>query len=176
MESIQIGNPRGYTSDMRRRDAGITLVEVAAAITILGIVVALLVPAWHHGSRLDQVLACQGNLRALHQAQSKAPPPGARDLGSAYWVRLTKTSPPLVAAEALRCPLLRLPQAPECHYFGPPSDPAKVDGADPIGCDLPINHSDDGAQGGNILLKSGEVLTDHIGVWLGATRGGKCRP
>ena len=161
---------------MRRNDAGITIVEVAAAITILGILIALLVPALQNSSRFDQVLACQGNLRALHQAQSKAPPPETQDLGSAYWTRLTRTSPPLVTAETLRCPLLNLPQAPECHYFGPPSDPAKLDAKDPIGCDLPINHSADGAQGGNILLRSGEVVTDHTGIWLGATRAGKCRP
>jgi hypothetical protein len=161
---------------MRRRDAGITIVEVAAAVTLLAIAVALVVPAWHRSARFQKVLACQENLRALYQARSKAPPPGVNDLGSAYWVRLTKTSPPLVAAETLRCPLLHLPEAPACQYFGPASDPAKLDAKDPIGCDLPPSHSDDGSQGGNVLLNSGEVVTDHTGIWLGSTRGGKCRP
>ena len=161
---------------MRRRDAGITIVEVAAAITIVGIIVALLVPAWMRSARFEKVLACQGNLRTLHQAASKAPAPGADELGRAYWVRLTKTSPPLVSAETLRCPLVHHPEAPACQYFGPTSDPAKFDAKDPIGCDMPPNHSEDGGQGGNILLKSGEVVTDHTGIWLGATRSGKCRP
>ena len=161
---------------MRRRDAGITIVEVAAAITIVGIIVALLVPAWMRSARFEKVLACQGNLRALHHAASQAPPPGADELGRAYWVRLTKTSPPLVAAETLRCPLVHHPDAPACQYFGPPSDPAKLDAKDPVGCDFPLSHSEDGGQGGNILLKSGEVVTDHTGIWGGATRSGKCRP
>jgi len=55
-------------------------------------------------------------------------------------------------------------------------DPAKLDAKDPIGCDMPQSHSEDGGQGGNVLLKSGEVVTDHTGIWAGATRSGKCRP
>lgn len=159
---------------MRRRDAGITIVEVTAAITIVGIVIALLVPAWVRSARFDKVLGCQGNLRTLHQA--KAAPPGPDEFGGAYWVRLTKTSPPLVAADALRCPLFQLPDAPACQYLGPAADPSKLDAKDPLGSDLEHNHSSDGKQGGNVLLNSGEVVTDHTGIWGGATRSGKCRP
>jgi hypothetical protein len=54
--------------------------------------------------------------------------------------------------------------------------PAKLDAKDPIGCDQPLSHSENGGQGGNILLKSGEVVTDHTGIWFGAARSGKCRP
>ena len=161
---------------MRRRDAGITIVEVAAAVTLIAIVIALLIPAFARSARFDHVLACQGNLRALHQASSQAPAPGADQLGSAYWVRLTKTSPPLITGQQLRCPLVQLPEAPECQYLGPASDPAKLDAKEPVGCDNPNNHSEDGGQGGNVLLKSGEVVTDHTGIWLGAVRSGKCRP
>jgi hypothetical protein len=161
---------------MRRRDAGITIVEVAAAVTLVGIVLALLLPAWVRSARFEKVLACQENLRALHHASSTAPAPGADHLGSAYWVRLTKTSPPLVSEKTLRCPLVQQPEAPECQYLGPASDPAKSEAKEPIGCDATHNHSEDGGQGGNVLLKSGEVVTDHTGIWLGATRSGKCRP
>lgn len=161
---------------MRRHDAGVTIVEITAAITVVGIAVALLIPAWIRSSRFDKVLACQGNLRTLHQAQAKAPPPGPEDFGRAYWVRLTKTSPPLVQPTALRCPLVHAADAPPCQYLGPATDPSKFDGKDPIGCDMEYNHSADGKQGGNVLLKSGEVVTDHTGIWGGATRQGKCRP
>ena len=44
------------------------------------------------------------------------------------------------------------------------------------GCDLERNHSDDAKKGGNILLKNGEVRTDHMGIWSTAIRSGKCRP
>lgn len=159
-----------------RRDAGITIVEVAAAVTLVGIVVALLVPAWSRSNRFDQVLACQQNLHTLHKAQLSAPAPGPDQLGGAYWVRLTKTSPPLVDASRLRCPLVHAADAPACQYLGPSRDPAGADAKDPIGSDLQLSHSPDEKQGGNVLLKSGAVVSDHTGIWGAATRHGKCRP
>lgn len=159
-----------------RRNAGVTIVEVAAAVTIVGIIIAILIPIWNRSARFEKVLACQGNLRTLHQASQKAPAPRAEEFGSAYWVRLTKASPPLVEESALRCPLFHGPDAPACQYLGPSQHPEKIDPKDPLGCDLERNHSDDGKQGGNVLLKSGEVVTDHTGIWGGATRQGKCRP
>lgn len=159
---------------MRRRGAGITLVEITAAVTLLGIVIALLIPAVSRGNRIEKVLACQGNLRAMHQAQLQAPAPGPKQLGSVYWLRLAETKPPLLSADRLHCPLVEDP-AP-CDYFGPGADPAALQPKDALGCDNPRNHSDDGKQGGNVLLKSGEVLTDHTAIWAGAARQGKCRP
>ena len=161
---------------MRRRNAGITLVEVTAAITIVGIVLALLVPAMTRSSRIDDVLACRSHLKTLYEAQLKAPAPGPKEYGRAYWERLAKSTPPLVTADALRCPLNDEPDAPACHYYGPAGDFSKFADKDPIGCDMDRNHSDDGKQGGNVLLKSGAVVTDHTGVWGTALRSGKCRP
>ena len=66
--------------------------------------------------------------------------------------------------------------APPCHYYGPAGDLSKYDDKDPIGCDMERNHSDDGKQGGNVLLRSGAVTTDHTGIWGTAMRSGKCRP
>src|SRR5204863_10145011 len=80
-----------YTRFMRRRavgERGITLVEIAAAVTIVGILVALLLPAWVCSSRFQKVLACEGHLHALYEAQVKAPAPGSKQLGSGYWARL----------------------------------------------------------------------------------------
>jgi len=167
---------RRYTPIMRRRDGGITLVEVTAGLTIVGIILALLVPAMARSSRIDDVLACRGHLKTLYEAQLKAPAPGPKEYGRAYWERLAKTTPPLVTAESLRCPLNDAPDAPPCHYYGPAGDFSKFTDKDPIGCDMEHNHSDDGKQGGNVLLKSGAVTTDHTGIWGSATRSGKCRP
>lgn len=161
---------------MRPRERGITVVEVLAAITILGIVVSLLTPALLRGARHQKILVCGAHLKSLHQAQSAAPPQGPRDTGRAYWIRLTKTAPPLVSPDVLRCPFVEAPEAPACQYYGPGGEVSKYEAKDPIGCDMELNHSEDGKEGGNVLLKSGEVVTDHTGVWGTATRSGKCRP
>jgi hypothetical protein len=161
---------------MRRRDAGITLVEVTAAVTVAGIVLALLLPAMARSSRVNDVLACRGHLKTLYEAQLKAPAPGPKEYGRAYWQRLATSTPPLVSAETLRCPLVDVPDAPPVHYCGPAGDLSKYGEKDPIGCDFEHNHSDDGKQGGNVLLKSGAVATDHTGIWGTALRSGKCRP
>lgn len=161
---------------MRRREAGITLVEVSAAVTMVGVVIALLIPAMSRGSRLDKILECRGHFKALHQAQEKAPAPGAKEYGRAYWARLAGGPAPLVTADALRCPFVEAPDAVPPHYLGPAGDVSKLEAKDPLGSDFDRNHSEDGKQGGNVLLKSGEVVTDHTGVWASATRFGKCRP
>jgi hypothetical protein len=157
-------------------EGGITLVEVAAGVTLVGIVVALLIPAMSRASRFQRVLECAGHLRTMHGAASQAPPPGAKEIGSAYWIRLSETTPPLLSKETLRCPLVDSADPAASHYQGPCEDPAKAGQKEPIGCDLEHNHSDDGQEGGNVLLKNGEVLTDRQGVWLSATRQAKCRP
>lgn len=161
---------------MSRRDAGITLVEVAAAVTLLGIVVALLVPSIARSSRFQKVLACEANLHTLHSAQAKDYKMGMKERGQEYWTRLTTQTPRQVSPDALRCPLVTDAAAPPCHYLGPVADPSKLEDKDPIGCDLEHNHSDDGKEGGNVLLKSGEVVTDRTGLWNSAARQGKCRP
>jgi hypothetical protein len=159
---------------MRRRKAGVTLVEVTAGVTLLGIVVALVIPAITRSSRFQKVLECRGHLRDMHQAQAKLPAPGPKELGGAYWTRLASANPPLVSADKLRCPLYSAATSSGCDYLGPAEDPAKIGEKDPIGADAAHNHSDDGKEGGNVLLKSGEVVTDRTGIWGSAGR--RCRP
>ena len=161
---------------MSRRDAGITLVEVAAAVTLLGIVVALIVPSIARSSRFQKVLACEANLRLLHGAQTNYYKPGMKERGQEYWTRLADQTPPLVSADALHCPFVTGAGTRRCHYLGPVAEPFKLEAKDPLGCDLEDNHSDDGKEGGNVLLKSGEVVTDRTGLWNSAARQGKCRP
>lgn len=161
---------------MPSRERGLTLVEVLVLVLALLIVVVLVLPAIGQVSRRDKVARCIGNLQALHRAQASAEPPGAR-LGFDYWLRLRNATPPLIGPEALRCPLVDRPDAPECQYQGPRGDPAALQGVHPIGCDLEVNHSPDMKQGGNVLLKSGEVVTEKGdgGLWAD-TRTKYCRP
>ena len=155
---------------------GLTLVEVLVVAMALLIVVVLVLPAIAQVSRRDKVARCIGNLQTLHRAQASAGAPGAK-LGVDFWLRLRTAQPPLVGPEALRCPLVDRPDAPECQYLGPRADPAALKDLHPIGCDAEVNHSPNMRQGGNVLLKSGEVLTEKGdgGLWTDA-RTKYCRP
>ncbi len=161
---------------MRRRDAGITLVEISAAVVVIVIIVAILVPVMTRAGRLERLQACQGHLRTMFDAQAKAPPSPTQETGRAYWVRLTQTQPPLLDPSALKCPFVETPDAAFCQYYGPMVDVSKAEPKDAIGCDMPGNHSDDGKQGGNVLLKSGAIVTDHTGAWASAIGGRQCGP
>jgi hypothetical protein len=161
---------------MRRRDAGITLVEISAGVILVAIVVSLLTPILVRAGRLEKLQACQGHLHAMYEAQAKAPAKDVQDVGRAYWVRLTQTQPPLIDPSILKCPFVDGPDAPYCQYYGPGGDVTKVIPNDPIGSDMVTNHSDDGKQGGNVLLKSGSVVTDHTGAWGRAIQDRKVIP
>ncbi|HZE98648.1 MAG TPA: type II secretion system protein [Planctomycetota bacterium] len=161
---------------MRHREAGITLVEIVAAVTIIGILSALLIPLSIKAGRYENLKLCQDNLRTLYAAQAKAPPTPTQEYGRAYWVRLTQMQPPLLSPDRLRCPFVDGADAPFCQYFGPAGDIVKYDAKDPIGCDMELSHSDDGRQGGSVVLKNGDVVTDHTGAWGSAQHGGRCRP
>jgi type II secretory pathway pseudopilin PulG len=161
---------------MSRRDAGITLVEISAAVVVVAIILAILLPVMARAGRLERLQACQGHLHAMFEAQAKAPPEPIQASGRAYWGRLTQTQPPLLDPSVLKCPFVDAADAPYCQYYGPAGDITNYDPKDPIGCDIETNHSDDGSQGGNVLLKSGSVVTDHTGAWGAALRGRKCAP
>jgi hypothetical protein len=77
----------------------------------------------------------------------------------------------------LKCPFnAAIPEAPFCQYLGPVSEIDKLAPKDPIGCDLDQSHSPDRKQGGNLLLKSGEVVNDYQSLWATTIQTGKCRP
>jgi len=161
---------------MSRRQAGITLVEIMAAATIVAILLALLIPIQARAARYDKLKKCQDHLHTMYEAQSKAPPTKTQEIGRAYWVRLTQTTPPLLAPDVLKCPFVEEPNAPFCQYYGPSGDISKLEAKDPIGCDMDQNHSEDRKQGGNLLLKSGDVVTDHTSLWATTIQMGRVRP
>src|SRR6516164_5120894 len=128
---------------MSRRDAGITLVEILAAVTVVAVVLAVLIPVQARAARYQNLKLCQDHLHTLYDAQAKAPPSKVQETGRAYWVGLTKTTPPLVSADVLKCPFVDEPDAPFCQYLGPEGEIAKLKPKDPIGCDMEQNHSAD---------------------------------
>ena len=163
-----------------RPPGGFTLIEVLVGVLAVVIVLALFLPAWSRARRHGRIAACMDHLRQLHRAESAwesahpGDPPGA---GKAYWTKLAKGTSPLADRKILACPLASPPEGPDgCAYWGPAGDTAKMDPADPLGCDAPDNHGEHGHEGGNVLRKSGEVLNDNREIWWGAAKRGKCSP
>ena len=139
------------------------------AIVMIGILAALLLPAYstaiRHGklasdvSNLKQLWTMQANYMATFGAQGggKLMPP---DTGSEFWTRLTKTSPPLIdpsLGDIYDCPLSPAPGSVDHgEYRGPASDVNTYGDADPVGADIDGNHGP--GQGGIVLRKSGDAM------------------
>jgi hypothetical protein len=142
-----------------RQDRGITLIEVAVAAMLVLTAAAVLIPTFLRSRRHERLVECRTHLETLYKAQLA---PGERPLlGTAYWTRLVQASPPAVDAAALRCPLASDEAQLPCDYLGPRQDPSKLTPEDPLGCDASDNHGPHGREGGNVLMKSGEVRTLH---------------
>lgn len=161
---------------------GFTLVEVLLVVVVLTILLALILPAFGRARRQERVELCAAHLKTLHQAQLShyaRAAVAAPELGGAYWGNLGKTSPPLVQPETLTCPLDSAETPEPIQYLGPAVDPRTQAKDVPIGCDRPVNHSDSGREGGNVLMKSGSVVNDNTvgeaGLW-GTAAGRACRP
>lgn len=152
------------------RRAGFTLVELLAAGMAVLVAVCLFVPVLTAGSRSARIEDCASRLKTLHQAAASLP--GEAPAGRAYWTRLV---PGKVEAGKLRCPLADEHPLEDSDYLGPAKTEGKFDGEHPLGCDVSTNHSPDGKQGGNVLLRSGRVVTDHTLLWRSAIHG-DCKP
>ncbi len=163
---------RRYTEIRMRqkRRAGITLVELLAAGMAVLVAACVFVPVLTAGGRRARIEDCSSRLKTLYQAAASLP--GEAPAGRAYWTRL---APEKVAPGTLRCPLADLHPLPDSDYLGPAKPEGKLEGDLPLGCDVPSNHSPDGNQGGNVILRSGQVVTDHTLLWRAATHG-DCKP
>ena len=164
------------------RRAGRTLVEYLVVLVIIAIAAVLFIPPYSRSLRQDKIDRCAGNLRRLHRAQQdflSRNPASAPATGKAYWLRLSQGTSPILdspGGEVLRCPLLGRGDAGECQYLGPAGDPSALKDSDPLGCDETFNHSPNDREGGNVLLRSGEVRTGASDLWWQATRGRRCSP
>jgi hypothetical protein len=141
------------------RESGLTLAEVFVGAMALIVVLAVLIPVGVRSSRLDALKRCVGNLQTLHRAMSADPASASAPLGSAHWTRLP------VDPSVHRCPLAEPVPGRTCDYLGPARPTASLGPDSVIGCDDPDNHGEHGREGGNVLRKSGEVLTDNGPVW-----------
>ncbi len=158
---------------------GITLVEIVVAVVALAVLAMLFLPPLARALRHKKVEACAANLRTLHRAQAEYAarhPAAPSGMGRAFWTRLSGENPPLVDDSVYACPVYGAPKRNKCQYLGPGGDAARLLETDPLGCDEIFNHSPNGREGGNVLLKSGAVRTDNEGFWRSCIHEGKCRP
>jgi type II secretory pathway pseudopilin PulG len=165
-----------------RRDRGLTLAELLVVLVLLMILASLLIPAISRSIRHDKIETCASNLKFLRDAQEayiSRHPAGASELGKSFWLKLSRTSPPLVDPSDRKvylCPLREDPEGTECHYLGPAVNVTTLGPEDPLGCDELLNHSPRGKEGGNVVLKSGAIVTGQTDVWGQCTKRGRCRP
>jgi type II secretory pathway pseudopilin PulG len=158
--------------DVRGR-ARNALPTVVVSVVVIGVLAALLLPAAGHATRTGKTASCCSNLKQLWtmQANYRAQFGGRdklmpTDTGSAFWVRLTKTDPPLIdesLSDIFDCPVSPEVGSPaNCEYLGPSEDVNTYADGDPVGaCD----HGDDGII---VIRKSGDVMlyarTDPVAI------------
>ncbi len=156
---------RYHGAMIHRRDRGFTAVELLVVIIVVGLGLALTVPALLRGSRNKRLATCESRLRALYDAETafrarsgKGPPAK----GSAYWAEILG---PGADPEALTCPL-----SGRDRYRGPADDPTNLPPLAPIGGDRPGSHG--AGEGGFLLLRNGEVRAclEAIPDWIGAEK------
>ena len=141
-----------------RATSGLTLAGILVLVSLAALLLGLLLPLGAYSGRHDGLMRCRGHLQALHRAQGD--PKAATDappLGAAYWMRLASPPLSLVEPAALRCPLFDADRP--CDYRGPARPPGALPPQAAIGSDDPINHDAHGRMGGNVLRKSGDVVT-----------------
>jgi hypothetical protein len=136
-------------------------------VLVVAVIAGLLVPAIVEAKAKVRITSCASNLRHMYTMQmtyamqfggeTKEYP---TETGSAFWLKLTKTTPPLLdkdVVEILLCPVLGTTALGTCEYLGPSQAYKSIAGGDPVGADRKANHQRYG--GGNILRKSGDVLS-----------------
>ena len=172
------------TPKRRRRGGGFTLVELLVVIVILGILMALLLPAIARALRRARVLNCANNLAQLWKMENvymASPLHGGpnrmypSETGGAFWLKLNTIDPPLIddfALDIFACPVVggRGIKG-ETDYLGPRSDIHFLLDRDYVGSDRPGKHGNDG---GSVLRKSSDVLELEETEFLKAAA--RCRP
>lgn len=141
-----------------RRSSGLTLAGLLVLVSLAALLAGLLVPLRAYSGRHEKLQVCRAHLKGLHQAQADArAATDAPPLGAAFWMRLAAPPLSLVEPGTLRCPLLDADRP--CDYRGPARAPGGLSPQAAIGSDDNVNHDPHGRMGGNVLRKSGDVVT-----------------
>lgn len=144
---------------------GLTLIDILVIVVVLAILAAFLIPSMRPFRINHRITACANNLSQLYkmaqiyQAKNRGQYPSAQ--GSAFWLTLQKTDPPLIEAELSEiffCPMKGEFRGPgSTDYRGPAGPLNQYNDADPLGADVVGNH--DKEEGINVVRLSGDVVT-----------------
>lgn len=137
-----------------------------SAVMVAGIGAALMLPAITRATSQAKVTSCMNNLSQLWKMQNiymsqfggrlkKMP----SETGSAFWLALSKTEPPLIDPlnfDIYVCPVVGFPPpGTETSYLGPKQEVGTLKAGDIVGCCAPGNHPDGSI---TVLMNTGDVL------------------
>jgi hypothetical protein len=176
---LRTGQPAGAPPPPpAKRGGSSTVITVVIVLGVLvlcvpGVLAALLLPAISRAIRNAKITRCVNNLAQLYTMEHNyAAMFGGQDrlmpaeTGGAFWLKLTQTTPPLIDGalaggefNIFSCPLEGAPNSGTTDYRGPAIDinDRRVADGDPVGADREHNHGP--GEGGNVIRKSGDVLT-----------------
>ena len=159
-----------------------TLKGLVILMIVVCITAVLLVPAFYRADRNRRFTSCTSHLSQLWKMQwnyavhfggfQKLMPV---QTGSEFWLELTRTDPPLIdqtLRDVFQCPVRGWSPGLPCAFRGPNGNLNNnqfADG-DPVGADRIDNHGN--GEGGNVLRKSGDVITVSATdeLWAAAAR------
>ena len=160
-------------ANSRKAKGGFTLIELLVVIVIIGILIALLLPAISKAIWEAKVASCASNLSQMWKMQNiymsrnrlKRMPSVT---GGEFWRALEQTVPPLVdttAAELFLCPARGEGMVGDLEYWGPGKRVTTLGDGEPVGCDAMGSDPNHGEDGCNILTKSASVFRISAADW-----------
>ena len=180
--ALEEGSGENHPMETERR---ISLMEIIASIVMVSVLTSLVVPWVITAPRRSKFTSCAAHLSSLYKMTEIYSSQVSRRLdfrqlrGKKLWTWLVETEPPILQgdeAQFFSCPVKGTWQSGRMDYLGPSRKVNNLVDGDPVACDEESNHSWDGSEGGNVLLKSGAVVEDKAELWKRCIKEKECVP